>query len=85
VSSVSPAWEEQEHYDNGDDSVSDAGVAKMTRQNVYDQKARTLDTDASVSDDIMSVGTAGREDENTSTERHKLSVAEIEAMLYSQF
>ena len=85
-SSASPTWEGNEHYGYDDDVASNVNAVKMIEENAKREGvSHKYNEDESFSDDIMSVGTAELVLGNTSTERTQLSVAEIEAMLYSQF
>jgi len=75
TSIVAPAWEAHDDY---------SFEARETEGNWdNDRPSNLYDEDGSISDDIMSVASEDLQARNRLTERPQLSVAEIEAMLYS--
>ena len=85
-STFSPAWEGNEHYGYEDDAESDVNAFTMIKEKTDGENVSHKNSEhESVSDDIMSVGTEDLVPDKAMTQRTQLSVAEIEAMLYSQF
>jgi hypothetical protein len=86
ASSVVPAWRRQDRYGREDGSVSDTSAADMKRKSKNGEheclESTSMGEDESISDDTSSVATPVQKD---SMERQKLSVEQIEALLYSQF